>query len=103
MFDLWAEIRKLPGIDPNARELLRATRTDDARGVVPPVVPTGGISQLRVATNGTHAETSENGRNFVSGAVGVGCRRTASRCVMGDRGLEPLTSCVSSRRSSQLS
>jgi hypothetical protein len=72
---------------------------DDVKPVVPPVVPTGGISQLRVATNGTHAASGRNGRNVVSGGVGVGCRRIASGGVLGDRGLEPLTSCVSSTES----
>jgi len=60
--DLSAEIRKLPGIWSEPPQILAATGTCDSGSVVPQVVPTEGISQLRLTSNGSDAETAKNGQ-----------------------------------------
>ena len=99
LFDLWAEIRKLPGIKPKESESFVATGTDEAQGVVPGVAPTGGISRLRVATFDTLAEPRRNGDGDATSCPDSSKHRLASSGRLGDAGLEPATSCVSSRRS----
>lgn len=103
MFDLWAEIRKLPGIEEDQPQPLKATGTCPSEGVVPGVVPTGGTKLPRMATFGTPGETAGPSRADVSRCCGSTWHRLSACGRLGDTGLEPVTSCVSSRRSSQLS
>ncbi len=103
VFDLWKEIRKLPGIHESGPQTAKKTGTYDVQGVVPEVVPAGGISQLRVATSDTHTETRRNQRNDVSACADRSKHRLAPCGRLGDGRLELPTSCVSSRRSGQLS
>ena len=98
LFDLWAEIRKLPSIQPPGAED-RATGTGD-EGVVGSVVGTCVIHRQNVSSIDTIASRNEK---VESGVFSGRNRDFDPSRGMGDTGLEPVTSCVSSRRSSQLS
>ncbi len=62
VFDLWMEIRKLPGITPDEPHVLKATGTCDMGPVVPQVVPTAGIRWVSSSVRGTVALTPSGGR-----------------------------------------
>ena len=105
VFDLWAEIRKLPGLKKPEQDADAATGTYNVkprRTLVPQLVPTYGISQLRVATSGTHAEMRSRNRSDVSGSDGSGLHQMPSGGKLGATGFEPATSCSQSRRATEL-
>jgi len=96
-FDLFAEIRKLPGIPQGESEPSAST----APPVVPQVVPTGGISQLRVATNGTHTENGQNGRNGLTRFPDASKHVLAPTGTFGAERFELSASCSQSRRANR--
>lgn len=102
VFDLWAEIRKLPGLKKPEQDVDAATGTYDVktrRPLVPGLVPTHGISQLRVATSDTDAETQCEGRIDVSRCGDSSKHRMASPDTLEPTGLEPATFWLQTRRS----
>ena len=62
LFDLSAEIRKLPGIKPEATQAIPATGTYDVKPVVRAVVPTGGTLAAPMAPTGTRGRFGGNNR-----------------------------------------
>ncbi len=106
VFDLWAEIAKLPG-PPKETEAARATGTLDATAVGPGAsfysAPIGSDRRLLAKNGGSGL--SESSAIVSSPTPSKHCKTRGLRAKtgLGDRGLEPLTSCVSSRRSGQLS
>ena len=98
LFDLWAEIRKLPSIRPPGAED-RATGTG-GEGVVGSVVGTCVIHRQNVSSFDSITPPNEK---VDSGVFCIENRDFDPSGGMGDTGLEPVTSCVSNRRSGQLS
>ena len=102
VFDLSAEMAKLPGFrNRQVNEAAKATGTDDARpgAVVPPVVPTSVIHRQNVASAGKPAPCAPEragSKKRPSGGQKRGFRGLEG---LGDTGLEPVTSCVSSNES----
>ena len=114
LLDAQGAVNKLPDIfgEPTEQRAL-ATGTDDrsvsdtARPVVVPVVVTSDFSRPHVSSSVTTEGISTDSRHVEKPPktlvkVDV-CRDVSSSDALGDTGLEPVTSCVSSRRSSHLS
>ncbi len=113
MLDLRQAIERLPDILEKIEiEELRATGTGGAvcavrqalaPVVVLPVVQPADFSCRTVAQNVATTPEAAGGVVGVSGCGDTTWHASSLPGGMGDRGLEPLTSCMSSRRSSQLS
>ena len=96
VFDLWAEIRKLPGMKREHPNTAKATGTYDEGGVVPVVVPTGRRNVLKPASgcSGSENRTTDGGDEKPAShhrKAGFSVRKA-----IGATGFEPATSCSQS-------
>lgn len=103
LFDLWAEIGKLPGPNGESRQAARATGTEDAEGFVHPVVHTPAITSHLVASTGTKGTTTGRSAEYEDPTNKVENGDSDEEGKLPTAGLEPATSCSTGRRSSQLS
>ncbi len=103
VFDLWAEIQKLPGMTAPAPGSMKATGTCDAGGVVPGVVPTGRIDRVPTASICTGSGFGGDRGRHQNPCFGAENRISAGANALPTPGLEPGTSCSTGRRSNQLS
>jgi integrase len=99
VFDLWAEIRKLPGFPTETGQKAQAT---NGKMVVPPVAPTGGLERASGSSSGIRRKSGGNIRIDVSGCGDVSKQRLAPTGTFGATGFEPATSCSQSRRATGL-
>jgi len=115
LLDVAGALDALPALPLNSEghktERQKATGTDGSYALAPQLAPKLDKSGASWAKTDRPASTGEQGGEFMRNVISPvnditknTLTRNVNRCLaMGDTGLEPVTSCMSSRRSSQLS
>lgn len=102
VFDLWSEIRKLPGLEPEPQQAGKATGSLGGAGVGPPVGPMVGVSTQSPAPSGNGDRIRTVAHSNVSRCAVRATHRLSSAGILGATGFEPATSCSQSRRATGL-